>query len=86
MITLRKIEIYRKFSGDIDHFARVGSHQDKIDISDKEWSLIDSLLQDLELVDKGLAADTFVKRLDERIKESCENEGVFQELKRINIK
>lgn len=86
MITLRKIEIYRKFSGDIDHFARVSSHQDKIDISDKEWSLIDSLLQDLELVDKGLAADTFVKRLDERIKESCESEGVFQELKRINIK
>ncbi len=86
MITRRKIEIYKKFSGDIDHFARVGTHQDKIDISDKDWSLIDSLLQDLEIVDKGLAADTFVIRLDELIKEFCESEGVLQELKRINKK
>lgn len=86
MITLRKIEIFKKFSRDIDHFVRVWTPQDKIDISDKDWSLIDSLLQDLELVDKGLAADTFVKRLDERIKECCESEGVLQELKRINKK
>jgi hypothetical protein len=86
MITRRKIEIFKKYSGDIDHFARVGTHQDKIDISDNEWSLIDNLLQDLEIVDKGLVADAFLKRLDERIKECCESEGVLQELKRISKK
>lgn len=86
MITLKKVKIFQKFNGDIDHFARIGKTQDKGEISDNDWALIDSLLQDLELVDKGLAADTFVKRLDERIKENLESEGVLQELKRMNKK
>lgn len=86
MINLRKIEIFKKFSGDIDYFARVGTPQDKIDISDKDWSLIDSLIQDLELVDKGIASDSFVNSLDLRLKENLENENILQELKNLNKK
>lgn len=86
MITLRKIKIFQKFDGNIDHFARSGRTQDKLEISDKDWALIDSFLQDLELADKGLAADTYVKKLDERIKENLESEAVLQELKRMSKK
>lgn len=86
MITQRKIEIFKKFSGDIDHFARVGTPQDKIDISDKDWALIDNFLQDLELVDKGLAADSFVKSLDIRLKKNLESETILQDLKSLNKK
>ncbi|MFY7665155.1 hypothetical protein [Flavobacterium sp.] len=86
MITLRKVKIFQKFNGDIDHFARIGKTHDKEEISDRDWLLIESLLQDLELVANGLAADTFIKRLDERIKENLESEVVLQELERMNKK
>lgn len=81
MITRKKIEIFKKYNGDPDHFARVGTSQDKINISDEEWSLIGVFIQDLELVNKGLASDTFVNRLEERIKENIESVDVLQELK-----
>jgi hypothetical protein len=83
MITHRKLEIFKKFNGDIDHLARVGSPLDKMDISDKDWSLIDSFLQDLELVEKGLAADSFKQDLNSRLKDNLESETILQELKRI---
>lgn len=86
MITRKKIEIFKKFSGDIDHFASVGTSQDKIDISDNDWALIDNFIQDLELVDKGLAADSFVKSLDIRLKENLESETILLELKSLNKK
>lgn len=86
MITRKKIEIFKKFNGDIDHLARVGTAQDKMDISDEDWGLIHSFLQDLELVDKDLVADSFAKSLDVRLKENLESEAILQELKRINKK
>jgi hypothetical protein len=86
MITRRKIEIFKKFNGDIDHFARVGTDQEKKDILDKDWASIDSFLQDFELVENGLVSDSFVGNLGNRIKENFESETIVQELKRINKK
>jgi hypothetical protein len=81
MITYKKIELFKKFNGDIDHFARAGSPQEKMNISDKDWALIDSFLQDLTLVEKGLAAEGFAISLDIRLKANIDDESVLQHLK-----
>jgi hypothetical protein len=83
MITLRQLEIYKKFNGDNDQFARIGSAKDKLVFSDTDWSLIDSFLQDLELVKNGLASDRFTKNLNLRLKQNLESEAVLDKLKSI---
>ena len=83
MITLRQIEIFKKFNGDIDHFSRIGSAKEKLGFSDNDWSLIASFVQDLELVKKGLAAESFIKNLDLQLKQNLESEAVLVKLKSI---
>jgi hypothetical protein len=44
LITIKKIQLYERFAGDIDGFSRVGSKSDKELISDSEWIDIRDLL------------------------------------------
>lgn len=83
MITQRKLEIFKKFGGDNDHLQRVGTPQDKADISNIDWTLIHSLLQDLELREKNLVSGSFSKNLDIQLKENLDNETTLYELKKI---
>jgi len=86
MITLRQIEIFKKYSGDIDHLYRIGSANEKSNFSDNDWSLIASFVQDLELVKKGLAAESFIKNLDLQLKQNLESEAILEKLKTITQK
>ncbi len=43
MITRAKLEIYKKYNGDIDGIARVGTQIEKETITDEDWFLIDKL-------------------------------------------
>jgi hypothetical protein len=83
MITLRQIEIFKKFNGDIDHLYRIGSAKEKSICSGNDWSLIASIVQDLELVKKGIAAESFIKNLDLQLKQNLESEAVLEKLKPI---
>jgi len=76
MITKQKIEIYRKFQGDIDGFSRGGRKKDKDLIQDNDWSLIDNALQDLELVQNGLCSEDYKKRLDKILTESFDSNTI----------
>ena len=85
MITIKEIEIFQKFNGDIDHFARVGSSKDKREITDKDWYLLNSLLQDIEIVEKGLSSDDFKKKLEIQLKENFDNEETLTAFKKTKL-
>ncbi len=85
MITIKEIEIFQKFNGDIDHFARVGSSKDKREITDKDWYLLNSLLQDIEIVKKGLSSDDFKKKLEIQLKENFDNEETLTAFKKTKL-
>ena len=85
MITIKKIKIFQKYNGDIDHFARIGSHKDKQEITDKDWYLLNSLLQDIEIVEKGLSSDDFKKRLEIQLKENFDNEETLTAFKKTKL-
>ena len=76
MITKQKIEIYKKFNGDSDGFARVGSNAEKELMTYDDWALIDSMLQDLELIEKGLSSKDFKNQMDTKLKENFDFESI----------
>lgn len=72
MITERKILIYKKYKGDVDLWARIGTEQEKLDISDDDWLLIDSLIQDIVIGRRNV---------EKILKENTENDHVRKEIK-----
>jgi hypothetical protein len=76
MITKQKIEIYKKFHGASDGFVRVGSRAEKELMPYDDWALIDSVLQDLELIEKGLASKDFKNHIDTKLKENFDFKSI----------
>ena len=83
MITQAKIKIYQKYNGDIDFFARTGLKHEKAIIVDSDWYIIDSLIQDIFLVEKGICSEEFVNNLNAKLKEYCDNNESIKMLEKI---
>jgi hypothetical protein len=83
VITIDKIKIYQRFNGDIDGWARVGTKEEKSIMNDNDWFLIEGFIQDINLVKKGLASNTFLKSINERLEEHCDSEETIQAIKDI---
>jgi len=81
MITAEKLKIYKKCSGNIESWDRFGKKKDKSFLEYEEWELIDELIQNLELVEKGLASDSFKTQTLNKLNEICDSEKTKQELK-----
>jgi len=86
MITKEKIHIYNKFKGNIDSWTRTGSKKEQTIMTDGDWYLIDSLLQDIQIVSKGLSSNEFSINLQNRLIENCENEEIIGQIKDMNNK
>ena len=83
MITREKLNVYKYFNGDIDGLARAGTAEQKALIKDKDWFTIDSLVQDIEMVKRGLAGEAYMNVINERLLECCDREETIEELKKI---
>ena len=83
MLTVKKIEIYSRYSGDVDAWARNNSKKEFSIISDEDWYLIDGFIQDLTLVINGLASSEFNSSLNDRLKENCDTEETINKIKKI---
>nr|WP_319401800.1 hypothetical protein [uncultured Carboxylicivirga sp.] len=76
MITEQKIKIFRKYHGDIDGFSRGGRKYEKDLFENADWLLIDNVLQDLELIKKGLCSTDYRNRLEKILNENFENKAI----------
>jgi len=83
MITKDKLEIFRKYDGDIDKWVRSGSKNEKYNMSDNDWFDIDAFIQDLFLVKKGLTSLEFNNILICKLIRSCDSEETINQLKKI---
>jgi len=86
MVTGGKVKIFERYDGDIDSWARSGSKKEKIFMTDDDWYMIDTLIQDLFLVEKGLASIEFNDTLNGKLKENCDGEETINQLKRLASK
>lgn len=80
MITLRHIEIYKKYRGDGDAFIRCATLEEKRLLDYKHWELIDDIIQNLHFIKKGLASTSFIRATNEKLNENCDNENTIQAL------
>ena len=86
MITTKKLEIYNKYSGDIEGWDRFGKRDDKKKLTYEEWELIDELIQGLELIDKDLASDDFRSQILNNLHEVCDTQVKESKLKALIYK
>jgi hypothetical protein len=84
MVTKNKILIFQSFNGDIDEWAMRNSNS--FAMSDQDWYLIDSLLQDLHFVNTGAASQDFIEKLSVKLKNSCDNDDTINGLKKYSKK
>lgn len=82
MITEQKIKIYQKYGGDIDGFSRGGRKKEKLLFENSEWSLIDSILQDLEMIKEGLCSIDFKERCEKLVHDNFDS-GAIELIKKI---
>lgn len=85
MITKAKIEIYKRFNGDGDMFVKCGKPYEKDLIDDNDFYIIMDLLQNIEIVDKGLASLTFKDKLTSDLIDKVESDCIDL-LKQLKIK
>ena len=81
MITLEKLRIFAIYKGDADMFGRIGRKVEKAIISEADWHLIDTLLQDCIVLDRNLGAEQRNIQASQRIKEHCENDEVVSRIR-----
>ncbi len=85
MITEQKIKIYRKYQGDIDGIARGGRKSEKDLFEEDDWYLIDNVLQDIEMINKGLcSADYKKKKIENTVQKNFDNKAIDLLKKMIN--
>ncbi|WP_342644622.1 hypothetical protein [Mucilaginibacter sp. CSA2-8R] len=85
MITTEKLNIYQRFNGDSHEWGQFGSEADKAAMDDDDWMIIDGLVQDICLVNTGLAADALIKSVDEKLDEYCADEYAIHALKSLAL-
>lgn len=74
------MSIYKAYNGDGDGFVRSASIEEKASMSYEDWRLIDNFLQDIYLVQKGIASHEFSQELCRRLREKVENKTVIDRL------
>lgn len=81
MITQEKLRIYKKYDGSIDGWARSGRKKERNLMSDDDFSMIERLIQDLKLIDKGLAAEVYINDFYKRLNDNCDNAETIEQIK-----
>lgn len=77
MINNEKILIYKKYEGNLDAWARIATLEEKKNMSDDDWYLIDDLIQDMVISKPNMM---------ETLKRNVENKDVMDEILDIAMK
>lgn len=83
MLTFSQIQIYEKFGGDIDGFARAHGDHSGCDMTDDDWRLIDRLRQALHLIETGWAAESFRNQTERELVTLTADDRTREALRRL---
>jgi len=75
MITEEMLDIYSKFSGDIDGFTRTGSAHERSTISATQWLEIARLIQELHIVKASLASEQYSAQVEQSLSTAAATPG-----------
>jgi len=76
MINVEKLEIYQKFKGDIDWWARLPSDaHERTVMTSREWRMIEELLNRSRLYGSGLTAASFDVETERLLRENVTHDA-----------
>ncbi len=81
MITLLKLNEYKKYHGSYDGFYIQKIKTNTNLNSDSDWNLIENLLQDIVIIQNQLASEDFTKNVNKRLLENCDNLDIIEQMK-----
>lgn len=81
MITLDMVELYKKYGGDIDGWARTAGIDEKSVMTDADWYEIDAFVHEYGLVKSGLASARYAEKLHHRMSAAVSDEEALRGLK-----
>jgi len=82
MITEQKLKIYKKYKGDIDHFARSGRVKERSIFNDRDWHQILELHQGFLLISKGKASKEFENNYQDLLKNYINDVEVISKIEK----
>lgn len=75
MITIQKLEVYEKYSGDEDQLERISLKTEReLFDENSDWFEIMNFKQDIFIITQNLASDEYRKSSIERMKKLCDND------------
>jgi hypothetical protein len=77
MITSEKVELFKSYKGYYDGYHIQSNGKGKI-ISADEWFLLGNLIQDIYLIRKGKAADSFKESIKEQLSKNCDTDETIK--------
>lgn len=75
MITREKINIFDSYRGNMDEHAYAGRDHEKNLFDNTDWSLIENFYQNIELINKSHAAQTYIDQTIIKLKEHCDHDS-----------
>lgn len=79
MLTLEKVEIFKRYKGYYDGYHFQSNGQAKI-ISDDEWFLLSNLVQDIYLIRNGMSAKSFENSVNEQLLNNCDTQNTIVQI------
>ncbi|MBX3265413.1 MAG: hypothetical protein KF831_01780 [Acidobacteria bacterium] len=84
MITQEKLKLFVHYRGDLDMWSRTGKEHERNFMASSDWHLIDLLLQDANVIARGLGSKERTELAWERLRQNCESEQVIEEIFRVS--
>ena len=75
MLTVEKLNIFEKFDGDIDGWALSSIRDDKPNMTDDDWYVINDLVMGLSVVANGFASPAFSQEVESKLLTSTTDEA-----------
>ncbi|MCD2450345.1 hypothetical protein GO003_008095 [Methylicorpusculum oleiharenae] len=83
MITQYKLEIYKRYNGDLDGWCLLGGDREKTLMNDHDWFEIQELVQKVTLLKQGVVSQAFAQLINQAIQIQTDNEETANLLKEL---
>ncbi|WBA43548.1 hypothetical protein [Hymenobacter canadensis] len=89
MLTHEKLDVYARYKGNWENWLRSSEGIYSLQagkpslLTDEDWSLIDRSVQDLYLIQNGLAAKSYTEELEAKVSALCEDSTVMQKMREL---
>ncbi|WBO86595.1 hypothetical protein [Hymenobacter yonginensis] len=89
MLTHEKLDVYARYKGNWENWLRSSEGIRSLQagkpsiLRGEDWSLIDRSVQDLYLIQNGLASSSYVQEFEANLSALCEDSTVVQRLREL---